>query len=210
MRARWYDPATAQFLTIDPLNAQTHQTYSYAADNPTNSTDPAGTVPSGCASHPECAEFGMSAPSCGSNGPGFLTVLLTIGALIPSPLEPLDDAALVTDLADETIIVRGGTGEVPQAGEIFSGSQGSTVEEAAAGVRHGTIRTATAGDIRAGGGSVVPKPEFDPFGEGGINYQHVDVTVGEGSSPFSEPFQNPVPKLGRFGFPGYPYDQWGP
>ena len=42
MRARWYDPATAQFLTVDPLVAATGQPYAYASDEPTNLTDPSG------------------------------------------------------------------------------------------------------------------------------------------------------------------------
>ncbi len=66
------------------------------------------------------------------------------------------------------------------------------------------------GQFRAAGGSVESKPEFDPFGEGGINCQHVDVCLGSGPCPFGDPFPNPVPKPGPFGFPGYPYDQYGP
>jgi RHS repeat-associated protein len=42
LRARYYDPSTGQFLTRDPLEAQTRQPYSYAGDNPTNYTDPTG------------------------------------------------------------------------------------------------------------------------------------------------------------------------
>jgi hypothetical protein len=113
------------------------------------------------------------------------------------------------ELPDATIIVRGGESELPPAGEMFSGSQGQTLDEAAAGVRHGTIRSTTAGDIRAGGGTVRPNPEFDAR-VGRVNHQHVDVCLGAGSCPFSDPFENPVPKSGRFGFPNYPYDRWGP
>jgi hypothetical protein len=113
------------------------------------------------------------------------------------------------ELPDATIIVRGGESELPPAGEVFSGSQGQTLDEAAAGVRHGTIRSTTAGDIRAGGGTVRPNPEFDAR-VGRVNHQHVDVCLGAGSCPFSDPFENPVPKSRRFGFPNYPYDRWGP
>jgi RHS repeat-associated protein len=42
MRARTYDPTTAQFLTIDPLEAITTEPYSYANDNPLNHADPTG------------------------------------------------------------------------------------------------------------------------------------------------------------------------
>ena len=40
--ARYYDPATGQFLTVDPLLDVTGQPYAYAADNPVNVTDPWG------------------------------------------------------------------------------------------------------------------------------------------------------------------------
>lgn len=42
LRARYYDPATAQFLTRDPIADITQQPYSYAAGNPLNLIDPSG------------------------------------------------------------------------------------------------------------------------------------------------------------------------
>jgi RHS repeat-associated protein len=45
LRARYYDPATGQFLSRDPLEEATLQPYAYADDNPTNATDPAGLAP---------------------------------------------------------------------------------------------------------------------------------------------------------------------
>jgi RHS repeat-associated protein len=42
LRAREYDPATAQFLSVDPLDAFTGEPYSYTADNPVNFDDPTG------------------------------------------------------------------------------------------------------------------------------------------------------------------------
>jgi RHS repeat-associated protein len=42
LRARYYDPAAGQFLTRDPLEAQTGHPYGYAASNPVNMTDPTG------------------------------------------------------------------------------------------------------------------------------------------------------------------------
>jgi len=40
LRARYYDPRTYQFLTVDPLLAVTGQAYNYAAGSPTNASDP--------------------------------------------------------------------------------------------------------------------------------------------------------------------------
>jgi RHS repeat-associated protein len=42
MRARWYDPATGQFLTRDPLFGASGSSYSYANDSPLNASDPTG------------------------------------------------------------------------------------------------------------------------------------------------------------------------
>ncbi len=42
LRARSYDPTTAQFLTIDPALRVTDEPYEYARDNPLNFADPTG------------------------------------------------------------------------------------------------------------------------------------------------------------------------
>jgi RHS repeat-associated protein len=41
-RARYYDPTTAQFLTRDPLEAETGAPYSYAGNDPIDNSDPTG------------------------------------------------------------------------------------------------------------------------------------------------------------------------
>jgi RHS repeat-associated protein len=51
LRARYYDPATAQFLTMDPAVELTQSAYGYVSSNPLNSTDPSGQVPCGPTSH---------------------------------------------------------------------------------------------------------------------------------------------------------------
>ena len=42
LRARYYDPTTGQFLTIDPLVGLTRSPYGYAGGNPINNVDPTG------------------------------------------------------------------------------------------------------------------------------------------------------------------------
>ena len=42
LRARTYDPATAQFLSVDPLAGLTRAPYTYTEDNPVNAGDPSG------------------------------------------------------------------------------------------------------------------------------------------------------------------------
>ncbi|WP_327066080.1 RHS repeat-associated core domain-containing protein [Kitasatospora sp. NBC_01302] len=42
LRARYYDPSTAQFITVDPAIAATHSAYGYTDDSPVNITDRTG------------------------------------------------------------------------------------------------------------------------------------------------------------------------
>jgi RHS repeat-associated protein len=45
LRARYYDPHTNQFLTVDPMADQAGQPYGYGGDNPVNATDANGLYP---------------------------------------------------------------------------------------------------------------------------------------------------------------------
>ncbi|WP_328299174.1 DUF6531 domain-containing protein [Streptomyces sp. NBC_00435] len=42
LRARYYDPKTTQFLTVDPMVQSTRSAYGYVAGNPLNGIDPSG------------------------------------------------------------------------------------------------------------------------------------------------------------------------
>ena len=42
MQARWYDPGTGEFLSVDPDSNQTLDAYGYADENPLDATDPSG------------------------------------------------------------------------------------------------------------------------------------------------------------------------
>jgi RHS repeat-associated protein len=54
LRARYYDPATGQFLARDPLVAQTGAAYGYVADSPLNGSDPSGTCIAGIGIFGKC------------------------------------------------------------------------------------------------------------------------------------------------------------
>lgn len=42
LRARYYDPATGQFMSLDPAAAKTRARYAYAGDTPLDASDPSG------------------------------------------------------------------------------------------------------------------------------------------------------------------------
>lgn len=44
LQNRYYDPATGQFLSVDPEVRSTPQPYAYATGNPVSQTDPTGMV----------------------------------------------------------------------------------------------------------------------------------------------------------------------
>ncbi|HUC14776.1 MAG TPA: RHS repeat-associated core domain-containing protein [Acidimicrobiales bacterium] len=52
--ARWYDPGTGQFMSVDPDLAETDQPYAYAADDPVNEGDPSGLYCAGTVGETEC------------------------------------------------------------------------------------------------------------------------------------------------------------
>jgi hypothetical protein len=97
---------------------------------------------------------------------------------------------------DEYVVVKGGTTPLPPAGSgtVFSGAVGPALEDAAAAVPHGQIRTTTAGAIRAAGGEVAWKPEKSRRQT--LNRQHVNIIEGDAST-FSELARNPVPLRDR-------------
>jgi RHS repeat-associated protein len=97
-------------------------------------------------------------------------------------------------------VVKGGTKPPPAPGEVFSTSYGRTLDEAGAGVPHGQIQPTTAGQIRAGGGTVEVAPEMTGTT---MNYQHANVIEGRAPSVFQAPIPNPVPKPNRIGGPNY-------
>jgi len=61
MRARTYDPATAQFLTQDQLEAITREPYSYASDDPLNYSAQRGSFSAYPARRPPAKSWARSA-----------------------------------------------------------------------------------------------------------------------------------------------------
>jgi RHS repeat-associated protein len=66
LRARFYDPATGQFLTRDPAEELTRQPYAYAGDDPVNSVDPSGETPAAAACAATAAIPVVGEVTCGA------------------------------------------------------------------------------------------------------------------------------------------------
>jgi len=158
-----------------PANPQSLNRYSYVDNNPLNHTDPSGhirPIDIGGGGGAGCA-------GCGGGGAAVLATAsvsglqvametaLLVGVAAASaaadhadaPAAPdadrvgndaMGDYHLPGDVPDSHTLVRGGIPELPERGTTFSGSHGPTLEDAASGVPHGTIRSTTAGDIRGG------------------------------------------------------------
>lgn len=73
---RYYDPSSAQFLSVDPDVAQTGQPYAYTEDDPLNATDPLGKLLLGAA--------GQSG-DVGPNGVAYCTAGCGTGYVSPPP-----------------------------------------------------------------------------------------------------------------------------
>ncbi|HEX8850734.1 MAG TPA: RHS repeat-associated core domain-containing protein [Gemmatimonadaceae bacterium] len=219
-RNRYYEPLTGRFTQEDPIGlAGGLNLYGYASGDPVSYSDPFGLCPwclafdltsSFVVNHPvaakvvadlidaETAGFNCASdPSCSAPPPGGSAGALAgkLLMVLPTAHGVGGGAGAAAGLSDDAVVVRGGTSEIPPPGTTFSGAAGSTLEDAAQGVPHGTVRATTAGRIRQTGGSVVPKPE--PTRSGVMNNKHVNICLGSGPCPFGDPIPNPVPKSAR-------------
>jgi hypothetical protein len=83
LRDRYYDPATARFLTRDPLDALTRSAYGYAVDDPANHADPTGlcgwTDPLGCVGDAASA----TASHVGNHAGDIATVASLVALAVP-------------------------------------------------------------------------------------------------------------------------------
>ncbi len=128
LHARYYDPAAAQFLTVDPAVSTTGSAYAYVAGNPLNASDPNGLAP--CATGdtpnsvapcptptvtprptPTSTPPGASPPSPGGAQSCSYTYPLGPGETIcPPGVVPASMTALVCDAAGSCVAVTVGIG----------------------------------------------------------------------------------------------------
>ncbi|HMD46094.1 MAG TPA: RHS repeat-associated core domain-containing protein [Acidimicrobiales bacterium] len=74
---RYYDPATGQFISVDPALAQTNQPYGYAGDDPVNGSDPSGDLTVGvCAG--DALKLGLGSVFHGVQNEGLICLVRTV------------------------------------------------------------------------------------------------------------------------------------
>ncbi len=169
LRARTYDPATVQFLSVDPLVDMTRLTYAYAVDNPLNLNDPSGLI-FGIPGTPSWSQVGtrfvgfwdgFTRPLAG--GTAALRGALGLNGGLETCSIEYNEASNIgrLDASIEAGAAVGGGGEVllddaleslPRLGPVVSplaaGSAGGLVQHAVAGE---AITPATAGQGVVGG-----------------------------------------------------------
>jgi RHS repeat-associated protein len=101
LRARTYDPATAQFMSVDPAVTATRAPYTYAGDNPLNAADPTGLCGAGSVnealesinpfSEENCAYQGTKAfvEAAGANASTISEVTAAAAAILAPVAPPL-------------------------------------------------------------------------------------------------------------------------
>jgi RHS repeat-associated protein len=110
LRARTYDPGSAQFTTEDPISPVTRAPYGYVADNPLTYTDPAGL----CSINP------FSSSNCLSEGAGAVG-----GAIVAGGEWAYDHPAEAGGLALGAVSLATGVGAVADVA-AFEAIGGST------------------------------------------------------------------------------------
>jgi RHS repeat-associated protein len=81
---RYYDPSTDQFLSVDPLVAETGQPYAFTGDDPLNATDPDGMMGTCGGQSGDCVQNGTGGHPVISN-PQTSTPGQTVPIVIPGP-----------------------------------------------------------------------------------------------------------------------------
>jgi len=103
---RYYDPATAQFLTRDPLVALTGSAYGYVGDNPLNGTDPTGL--NDCGIFSVVCDAGHIAAGAVRAAPGAINAAATcfVELCIAHPIEAVGAVVAVSTISG--LVIWGG------------------------------------------------------------------------------------------------------
>ncbi len=97
LQARYYDPTTAQFLSVDPLAGITISRYGYVDNNPLNGSDPSGLIVYGqCATGSVSAILAVEGTVCFVTDGWHAGVLVLTGVGTGSPEAGLTGATLMS------------------------------------------------------------------------------------------------------------------
>jgi len=167
MRARVYDPATAQFLTVDPLKPVTQAPYSYAGDNPLNYLDRTGLS--------SCSIVPGSSENCFSEVSG------AIGSVLESAAEhPVEAGGVVLG----GVAIASGVGEVVVGGTVVGEGTLGAISAISGGAAAGVDAKACAAGsgiscVGAGVGAVASG------GAGAVAFGAVTGTTAAGTTAIS-------------------------
>jgi hypothetical protein len=174
LRARYYDPATAQFLTRDPIESLTQAPYSYANDDPLDQVDPlglcghwydvacqvgsaAGAVGSGVSSAAGAVGGAVSSAASAT----YNNVLQPIGSGIATGAEWVGNHPVEVGLivGGSVLLVGGGVFAVAAGGELFEAiaaadAAGESLEAAELALKAPLILVTAGGTAIAGGGLI--------------------------------------------------------
>jgi RHS repeat-associated protein len=115
LRAREYDPATGQFMSVDPLKVLTDEPYGYAGDDPLNKWDPSGLV-FGIPGTPSWSEVGGAIGSAAS----------TVGTFVGNHYGQIAEGAAAVACVTEVV---GPVSCLVLAGGAFGASTYQTVSD---------------------------------------------------------------------------------
>ena len=139
---RYYDPATGQFLSVDPDIAATHQPYEYADDDPANLTDPSGDDCAGGSTSAAAAATGAQLQAFAAWWEANERVTVTASAYVPFG----DVGFLIT--ADASVAIGSGSGDyitVSSKGEVDLTSTGATLSVSSSGMAAALLGTSRTG-----------------------------------------------------------------
>lgn len=150
LQARYYDPSTSLFLTVDPLLEQTRQAYLYAANNPINNVDPLGLFDWGLALGIAGVVVGVAALSVLTFGAADVVIAggLTVGMTLDGVATGIGAAATVYDCGKKLISVSCGLDAV----SLGLGGGGFAGDFLDLGTR--AARSLSAGSLAAASGSL--------------------------------------------------------
>jgi RHS repeat-associated protein len=147
MRARTYDPTTAQFLTVDPIAPLTRAEYNYAKDDPSNYADPSGLL-FGIPGTPSTTEVveGVLVKSLSRAAGAVATVASVVAAGCAVVAAPSGVGEVVCGAVGGVAVVSGG---LATAGDTYLAAVGASRRDRRSSMRSVSVRGRLVRGLRA-------------------------------------------------------------